>query len=77
LFREANRVLDSLRRANLTGSFRDAAVLVLGLSIVSASTAVQAPQTWIILTSGAVLTLAGTVFLVLRLWRSYRERKEL
>jgi hypothetical protein len=77
LFEEANRALDALRKANLTGSFRDGSVIVLGLTVVAASSVIAPPQEWVILGIGIILALMGTMFIILRLFRSFQERREL
>ena len=69
--------LDALRKAKLTGSLRDASILMLGTGLVGFSVALPFLQEMIVVGTGAILMLAGGLFLVLRQMRSFRSGREL
>jgi hypothetical protein len=69
--------LDALRKAKLTGSVRDAALLVLGAWLLALSAALPQLQQLIMVGIGAALSLSEAVILVMRSVRSYRSGSEL
>ena len=69
--------LDALRKAKLTGSLRDASVLVIGAGLVGFSAALPLLQELVMFGGGAALMIAEAIILVLRSVRSFRAGREL
>jgi hypothetical protein len=69
--------LDALRKAKLTGSVRDASILVLGAWLVGFSAALPPLQEDILVGIGATLSISEAIILVMRSVRSFRSGREL
>jgi hypothetical protein len=74
---KSSAALDALRKANLTGSLRDAVCLLLGTMLVAFSGTLPFLQEMTVFTIGTVLMITEAILLLMRSWRSFRSGREL